>query len=132
MRVIRMQGGYHFDESASGCYAKEGHQNIPCTTSHCCGHLLLTSSLFALHIQYEVRFTRFNITAPFGDHLSVCNVYRVTGVPFPDICTSDTPAVQQLSNGVNILALRLSLEEISMPECQDFTTDLILEDVKVD
>ena len=39
---------------------------------------------------------------------------------------------QELSNGVNILALRPTVEEISMPERRVFTTDSILADVKVD
>ena len=132
MHFIRVQGNCQFDESAWGCYANEGHQNIPSTTSHCCRHLRVESSLFAKLIQYDVRFTRVNITAPFGDHLSICNVSRVTAVPFHDMRASNTLVVQELPNGVKSLALRLSVEEISMPECRDFMTDSILEDVKVD
>ena len=79
-----------------------------------------------------MRFTKFNISAPFGDQLRIFNVSRVTALPFQEVCAPNAPAVQKLSNGVEIVALSPSVEEISMPEIRDFTADSILEDVKVD
>ena len=79
-----------------------------------------------------MRFTKFNILAPFGDQLRIFNVSRVTALPFQEVCAPNAPAVQELSNGVEIVALSPSVEEIWMPEIRDFTADSILEDVKVD
>ena len=106
MLFTRVQGKCQYDESLLDCYANKGRQNISCKTSHCCSHLRLRPSLFALRIQYDVRFTKCNVTAPFGYDLSICNVSRVTAVPFKDMCASNTPAVRELANGVNNVALR--------------------------